>query len=199
MSELCLHRNKVIDEHEGTVVCPDCAYVLDTCLYQDTRIYENPINTQVEKDALEILQRLNLPEEILKHSKDIKNIANLYNAINLQSVVTIQEFCAASGLSKKNIVKANKEIVCKTSMEILVEKYCKIFDLNFKDCTLIKEIISNKPYSGHPPITILAYELFKYIRETKRKKITVKKICNEIGISPISVQRYKKYVLSHGC
>lgn len=199
MSDSCLHLNNVIDEHEGTVVCPDCAHVIDTYLYHDTRVCENPINTQVEKDALEILQRLNLPEEILKHSNDIKNIANLYNAINLRSVVTIKEFCAASGLTEKFIVKANKEKVCKTSMDILVDKYCNIFDLSFKDCTLIKETISNKPYSGHPPLTILAYEIFKYIRDIKKIKITVKKICKEIGISPISVQRYKKYVLSHRC
>lgn len=197
MSEICFHHNKVIDEHEGTIVCPDCAHVLDIYLFHDAKTCETPINNQVEKDALEILQRLNLPEDILYHSKDINTIANLYNTINLQSVVTVKEFCAASGLTEKNIVKANKDKVCKTSMNSLVEKYCRNLDLNFQDCTLIKENIANRPYSGHPPLTILSYELYRYIKEVKKNKITIKKICKELGISPISVQRYKKHVLSY--
>lgn len=197
MSETCLHLNQVIDEHEGTIVCPDCAHVLDSYLFHDAKSNDSSINNQVEKDALEILQRLNLPEEILYHSRDLKSVANLYNTINLQSVVTIKEFCAASGLSEKNIVKANKEKVCKTSMDCLVEKYCSIFNLTYKDCTLIKGNIADKPYSGHPPLTILAYEIYNYLNSKNIYKITTKKVCKILGISPISVQRYKKYVLSY--
>ncbi|MGL6007345.1 hypothetical protein [Aeromonas sobria] len=199
MNDVCLHQNEVVDEHEGIIVCLDCSHVIDNYLFHDAKIAESPINNQVGKDALEILQRLNLPEEILYHSKDLKTIANLYNLINLQSVVTVKEFCAASGISEKNVVKANKEKVCQTSMDTLVEKYCGILNLNYRDCTLIKENILNRPYSGHPPLTVLAYELYMYIREVKKSKTTIKNICKELGISSISIQRYKKYVLSHRC
>lgn len=196
MTDSCLHLNQLIDEHEGLIVCPDCAHVVENYLFQEEKKVETTINSPLEKDALEILQRLNLPEEILFHAKSINNLANLYNTINLQSVVTMKEFCAASGLTEKNMVKANKETISQTSMDALVEKYCNIFNLNFKDCTLIKESISTKPYSGHPPLTILAYELYTFQRSKKIPKITTKKICKILGISPVSVQRYKKYVLS---
>lgn len=199
MDTTCKHENSVIDEHEGTTVCPDCAHVIDIYLFHDAKHSEKIVNKPLERDAMEILQRLNLPDDIIYRSKDLKSIANLYSTINSTSIVTLKEFCAASGIPQKKIVKTNKERICKTKMDELVEKYCTLLDISYKECTLIKEKINSKPYSGHPPLTILAYELYTFLHTTKKIKTTIKKICNIVGISPISIQRYKKYEFSHRC
>lgn len=78
---------------------------------------------------------------------------------------------------------------------MLLEKYCKLLDLSFQDYTLIKEQIQNKPLSGHPPLTVIGYYIFVHCKTNKIKQ-SMKNICSTLGISTISLQRYRKYELS---
>ena len=108
MDTTCKHENSVIDEHEGTTVCPDCAHVIDIYLFHDAKHSEKIVNKPLERDAMEILQRLNLPDDIIYRSKELKTIANLYSTINSTSIVTLKEFCAASGIPQKKLLKQTR-------------------------------------------------------------------------------------------
>jgi Transcription factor TFIIB repeat len=84
-----------------------------------------------------------------------------------------------------------------TNLSILLEKYCKLLNLSYRDYTLIKALIDKKPTSGHPPLTLIGYYILVYCRENKIKKY-MKDICSTLSISTISIQRYRKYELSRG-
>lgn len=202
MEHNCLEIYFVIDEREGTTVCTNCGKVIDTQLFLDYEVNKekdscnvqlNPLN----KDASEILSRLNLNvNNILNDSETIK-VPKLYQKINEKSAVSLKEFCAVTGIKKQNVIKANRKKVCSVDIFILLEKYCAILEVPFKDYTLIKEKITNIPYSGHPPLTIIGYFIHQVCK--KNKNLSIKKICEILGISNISIQRFKKHELSRRC
>ena len=200
----CEHAYPVINEHKGTSVCCDCGLVLEQEIFVSNQNKPENIETSVEEilvksiknDALEVLNRLNLPGEILHQlTPEKQKLDNLYDAINKTSAITTKEFCAASGINNKKLVKFNQFKIMHTNITLLLEKYCKLLDLTFKDYTLIKELLKKKPPSGHPPLTVIGYYILCYCRENKVKK-SMTDICSTLSISTISLQRYRKYVLS---
>lgn len=194
MSAKCPHNKTILDYHEGTTVCLDCSFVIENQLFLEPNQNkkENTINNN---DLKEVLARLNCSYTML-HDTNIRKVSDLYSKIKDTKTVSLKEFCAASGLSSKEIVKNNKEIVNFQNIDSMLEKYCKLFSLSFKNYTLIKEQINNKPHSGHPPLTVIGYYIYNFIKKELKKKITIKEICSTLGISVISIQRYKKYELS---
>lgn len=194
---ICEHKTTIHDYHEGTVVCLDCSFVVDDHLYleNDTSSNEFQDKNEHNDDYKEILNRLNCSYEILQ-DKLITNVFDLYNKIKATTNVTLKEYCAVTGLDTKTMVKNSKETVNIQNTNILLEKYCKLFDLGYKNYTLIKEKISTKPHSGHPPLTVIGYHIYQFIKTELNKKITIKDICKTLGISSISIQRYRKYELS---
>ena len=200
----CEHSYPVIDEHEGTTVCCDCGLVLEKQIYVE-KIHkqennENPLEEVLKKslrnDALEVLSRLNLPTEILNQlTREKQKIDNLFDAINKTAAVTTKEFCAATGLNNKKLVKLNQNKILTTNITLLLEKYCKLLDLSYRDYTLIKALIDKKPPSGHPPLTVIGYYILCYCRTNKIKK-SMKDICSVLSISTISLQRYRRHELS---
>lgn len=203
----CEHKYPVIDEHEGITVCCDCGIVLENELFMAYTQQDNTTNTtshdskhnKINNDALELLNRLNLPEDILKQLPQTEqNINNLYDVINKHAVVTTKEFCAASGIKNKKLVKMNQNRIIDTNILLLLEKYCKLLNLHYRDYTLIKANLEKRPESGHPPLTIIGYYIFQYCK-TKRIKISMKQICSVLAISVISIQRYRKHELSCRC
>jgi transcription initiation factor TFIIIB Brf1 subunit/transcription initiation factor TFIIB len=206
MTSNCEHLYPVIDEHEGTSVCCDCGLVIEKEMFLNNWTETDSKVTSVEElleknkknDALEVLSRLNLPTNILDQlTNENQNVDNLYDAINKKTAVTSKEFCAATGMSAKKLVKLNQHKILNTNLSILLEKYCKLLNLSYRDYTLIKALIDKKPTSGHPPLTIIGYYILVYCRENKIKKY-MKDICSTLSISTISIQRYRKYELSRG-
>jgi transcription initiation factor TFIIIB Brf1 subunit/transcription initiation factor TFIIB len=205
--ETCEHYYPLIDEHEGTSVCGDCGLVIESQIYENSKILQNSSNIEsIEHDsenvkkneALEILHRLNLPTDILNNLPPTKqNVNNLYDVINKISVITAKEFCAASGINSKNLVKQNQNKVLSTDIALLLDKYCKILNLSYQDYTVIKEMIDRKKNSGHPPLTIIGYYIFTHCKKRKIK-LSMKTICTTLSISAISIQRYRKHELSCG-
>jgi transcription initiation factor TFIIIB Brf1 subunit/transcription initiation factor TFIIB len=202
--DICPHTYPMIDEHEGTTVCCDCGLVIEEQYYMqnyndnDTPVkHIDDIYLKTDRnDALELLNRLNLPSDILNQlPSDKQKIENLYDIINKTSVVTTKEFCAASGIDNKKLVKCNQNKIMHTNITLLLDKYCKLLNLSFRDYTLIKESMVNKPHSGHPPLTIIGYYIFVYCKQNKIK-LSMKAICSALAISTISIQRYRKYELS---
>jgi transcription initiation factor TFIIIB Brf1 subunit/transcription initiation factor TFIIB len=202
----CEHKYPVIDEHEGTTVCCDCGLVIENDYYispltkqeehTSLEVEPNTTDKKVRNDALELLNRLNLPTDMINqvpHSQ--QNIDNLYNIINKNSVITTKEFCAASGIHNKKLVKMNQNKVIDTNIFLLLEKYCKLLDLNYRDYTLIKAKLEERPSTGHPPLTVIGYYIFQYCHTNKIKK-SMKLICSVLAISVISIQRYRKHELS---
>lgn len=198
----CEHLYPTIDEHEGIIVCCDCGLVLENNYFVQPIPQIEPSDTvvnsynNIQNEALELLTRLNLPIDIINNVPSEKqNVEHLYDIINKTTVVTTKEFCAASGIQNKKLTKCNKNKVLYTNLTLLLEKYCKLLDLSFRDYTLIKENVLNKPMSGHPPLTIIGYYIFIYCKSNKIKR-SMKSICTTLGISTISIQRYRKYELS---
>lgn len=200
----CEHNYPVIDEHEGTTVCCDCGLVLEKEIYMAPIQREESItptlydstHSKGRNEAIELLNRLNLPTDMLNqlpHSQ--QNITNLYDVINKHAVVTTKEFCAASGIQNKKLVKMNQNRIIDTNIFLLLEKYCKLLNLTYRDYTLIKAELEQRPPSGHPPLTIIGYYISQYCRANKLRK-SVKQICSVLAISVISIQRYRKHELS---
>jgi len=189
----CKHNNTVTDHHEGTVVCLDCSFVLEDQIFvSDIKVIEK---LDDNNDYKEILNRLNCSYEVLR-SNSVQNVSELYNTINKTNSISLKEFCAVTGLDAKTVMKNNKDKVNEQDFNDLLEKYCKLFNLDYKTYTLIKEIIRSKPYSGHPPLTVIGFHIYTYMKNNLKQKITIKEVCKTLGISSISIQRYKKYELS---
>lgn len=203
----CTHKYPVVDEHEGTTVCSDCGLVLEKDLFlypenQNKSEYDNCAHKTTNfnrNEALELLHRLNLPYEILNNLPNEKqNVDNLYDVINKTSVITTKEFCAASGIDSKTLVKKNQNKVMNTDIFLLLDKYCKLLNLTYHDYTLIKAVLMDRVESGHPPLTVIGYYIFTYCKKNK-KRLSMKTICSTLSISPISIQRYRKHELSRRC
>jgi transcription initiation factor TFIIIB Brf1 subunit/transcription initiation factor TFIIB len=193
---ICQHKNQINDYHEGTIVCLDCSYVIHDQFFldEDCNLRFSHEKKEVKQDVNEILQRLNLTYDGLPDPINT-TVDTLYKDINKNSVVTIKEFSAVTGLTEKNIVKKNKLQVCKINTDLLLEKYCKLFNINYQNYTVIKEQLNLKEHSGHPPLTIIGYFIYRFLK-TNSHKISIKTVCKTLGISPVSIQRYRKYELS---
>jgi len=193
-SNTCKHLNVVIDEHEGIYICTDCAYVISNYFIHD-RIINTEFQTQEEnKDTLEILARLNLPDsfkDFISNQNEslVNNASNIYIKTNeINSVVTLKEMSSITGIKPQKLAKNMTNVINK---ELLLEKYCTILDIDFKSSTVIKENYLSKEITGHNPLTVVASAIYIYSKK-ENKKLSMKKISDVFGISPISIQRYLK-------
>lgn len=206
----CEHLNKVIDEHEGTLVCISCGLVVDDQLlinYDKNYSDEKTNQDNFESDSFkEYLSRLNLSESALNSfnqskTKNLSSIAsNLYITINQSSSVSLKEILSVTGANEKQIVKQTRGHTTILKKEILLEKYCNQLELDFKIYTLIKELLEKLKITGHNPLTLIASCIYFTCKKLKLK-LSMKKISNTVGISCISIQRFlnsHKNELSHG-
>lgn len=206
---ICLHINILSDVHNGCLVCTDCGRVQSNQLYFEEYGYSNEIknnSSEVKQNIDEIISRLHLPDkyseiildEVLKNNLNLsdKNINNvLYDNLNKNDIsISIKEINKVS--EKRKIKKEkNKSNVVIFKIENCLEKYCTIFNLTYKEYTVIKENIFCIPLTGHNPLTIIGTFIYKFAKENK-KKISMKKISEVLNINPISIQRYLKNELS---
>lgn len=194
----CQHINQIIDEHEGTYICTDCAQVVSNFFCEEKFQRLDNILPPQQNEATEILSRLNLPDGFIdfieeKNDKDKTNITTnatkIYLTTNINnSVVTLKEISAITGINSKKIAKKETNIIDKY---LLLEKYCALLDLNYKTYTVIKEKLKTYQLSGHNPLTVVASAIYIHSKENKLK-LSMKKISDCFGISSISIQRYLK-------
>jgi len=193
-SDTCKHLNVVIDEHEGIYICTDCAHVISNYFIHDIIVNTEFQTQEKNNETLEILARLNLPDSfkdfISKQNESlVNNASNIYIKTNEKnSVVTLKEMSSITGIKPQKLAKNMTNVINK---ELLLEKYCTLLDLDFKSSTVIKENYLSKEISGHNPLTVVASAIYIYSKK-ENKKLSMKKISDVFGISPISIQRYLK-------
>lgn len=193
-SNTCKHLNVVIDEHEGIYICTDCAHVISNYFIHDRIVNTEFQTSEKNNETLEILARLNLPDSfkdfISKQNESlVNNASNIYIKTNEKnSVVTLKEMSSITGIKPQKLAKNMTNVINK---ELLLEKYCTLLDLDFKSSTVIKENYLSKEISGHNPLTVVASAIYIYSKK-ENKKLSMKKISDVFGISPISIQRYLK-------
>lgn len=210
----CKHLNQLEDQHEGTIVCTDCGLVISEQLFTST-FCPQPIfePSSQRQEILEILERLNLSKKYVqnveksinemskKKKKANQNIllaASVYDAVNrMDSSLSLRNVTAVSGVSGKKITSLNKSIHILKSENIL-EKYCKLNNLEYKDYSVIKEKLSKYRVLGHNPLTLVGSMIYMHCKEYKIKN-SMKSIAQTLGISTISIQRYIKNEFSYRC
>lgn len=204
---LCGHKNIIDDERGGCSVCVECGLVVEEQLFTSNygtyfeKRNENNIKTlQGEEEIKELLHRINLPDsytdQITKNlsKKSKKNIPYIvYKTLNEDGChVSMKEISSVSGISNSQIYKSqekNKVIISKP--ELMLEKYCRFFQLDFQSYTVIKKQIQKALKTGHNPLTICAAHIYEHSKKINTK-IPLKVIARELKISCISIQRYLK-------
>jgi len=201
---LCNHFNQIIDAHNGCYVCTQCGLVMDTYFHDiNENVSEDKINHEKKEEICELLEKLNYPtifvHDILANyvkNKELKKEARLpyivYETLNsLGFPISLKEISAVSGLNQSRIYdmqQSDASIVLKPSD--LLEKYCKMLNLDYRSYSLIKETMQETS-TGHNPLTIIAASIYKYCKVNKLKH-TIKEIAQICNISPVSIQRYIK-------
>ena len=208
---LCSHEYIIDDEREGCSVCTECGLVLEEKLFLPGYNEKNHNETfhdmsfkniEKKKEIKELLHRINLPDvftsqvskKSVQHSK--KSIPYLlYKTLNENGCpVSMKEISAVSGLTNCEIYKhqeKNEIIIMKP--ELMLEKYCKILNLNFNAYSLIKKQMNELSKTGHSPLTIIGANIYLYIK-TNNLKIPMKLVARTLNISCISIQRYLKQI-----
>lgn len=196
----CKHINQIVDVHEGSYICTDCARVISDYFYEESYQRQDKNLIPSQNETSEILSRLNLPDSfkdyieenqkpICNKTNSIVNATNIYLTTNTNnSVVTLKEISAITGINGKKIAKNKINIIDK---HLLLEKYCTLLNLNYKTYTVIKEKLKTYQLSGHNPLTVVASAIYRHSKENKLK-LSMKKISDTFGISSISIQRYLK-------
>jgi transcription initiation factor TFIIIB Brf1 subunit/transcription initiation factor TFIIB len=204
---LCQHLNEIIDQRQGDVICTDCGLVLSEVYYKENNFVYNKSKHEKQNEVDEILERLHLPEcftsDILvdydKTKTNKKNclIFSIYHTLNkLGFPISLKEISSVTGVSDSKIYdvqNVNESVYL--SPEQLLEKFCKILNLNYNAYTVIKESLPKTLKTGHNPLTIAATYIHIYCKKNKLK-YSMKKIATVCNISCISIQRYLKHLKS---
>ncbi len=201
----CTHFNETIDVHEGSIICTDCGLVKDNFYYQDRTslnyFYQNNI-----KNVDNFLDKFNfseyfstnvgkkLPDSSKRNFKKV--VSEIYRTVNEDaSCLPLKSIMNVTRLKTKQIKSNDIHIF---NVEEILEKYTTILDLDFKTCTLIKEKVVKCKNNGFQPLSILGGIIYLHCCEVN-KKISMKRIASELGISTISIQRFVKHELSSRC
>jgi|YelNatPaOPRAMG01_1025707.scaffolds.fasta_scaffold20455_4 transcription initiation factor TFIIIB Brf1 subunit/transcription initiation factor TFIIB len=211
----CQHVNQIDDPREGITVCTTCGLVINDQFfqYEDVKKETFQETTKLQNDILEILERLNFSrnhvESIEKNIREItykgkraskKEVlaASVYKSLNKESnVLSIKDVEAVSGVSKKKINNLDSSIHILKAENVL-EKYCNLNNLDYKNYTVIKENMYRYKILGHNPLTLVGSVIYMHCRKNKIKT-SMKKISETLGISTISIQRFIKNELSFRC
>lgn len=213
----CKHVQRIDDLKEGTEVCTDCGLVINDKIFvnQETHFNHELDTSNVKNEIMEMLERLNLPtiyleniektaETFIKNEKVKKDMttvlaSSVYKVINKDNTaaITIKDVSAVSGICEKKIVRLDKSIHILESENIL-EKYCKLNNLDYKNYTVIKENLKKYKVLGHNPLTLVGAVIYMHCKKNKIKT-SMKNISQTLGISTISIQRFIKNELSFRC
>ena len=216
MNNLCEHQNSIIDQHEGSVVCIDCAQVLSDGLFfhevhnEKTTLPEKKSVSEFSEylSALNISsnfsfdceRELNKAKQILKVEKTDQSLISyaLYNALLLRDVPrSMREISAITGINTSALWKIQSEIQ-KVTCELrgknvspvdLLERSCNYLNLSFCQMNEIKETLEKEKNYNYNPATIVGGHIYKYSKD-KKLNLSLKKVSQTVGISVMSIQRY---------
>lgn len=211
----CLHTEEIIDHHEGTIICTDCGVVKDP--YYDATIQKDNF---LKRDSLceieNFMDQLHLPSEFielissnLSKSKNknsnsnskmvnqrkrifsVKKLATeIYNTVNdKNSNLLLKDISNFSHVAPHQI--KSKDILL-VNLEDILERYTTKFNMSFQTYTVIKDELNKFKNTGFQPLTIIGGLIYSHFLKN-RKKISMRKISEILGISSISIQRFLKY------
>lgn len=201
----CSHLNEIIDIHTGDIICFNCGLIKDVYYIENKKnLYQ--INKENSSFVDNILDKFNITEyysndikkKFIKSSNiSVKKIASeIYKTVNQDnSILPLKTVMNVSRLKTKDIKSNNIHIL---DVNAILEKYTKLLNLDFRTYTLIKEKLHQYSNTGFQPLTLIGGVIYIYCNENKQK-ISMKKIAYVLGISPISIQRFVKHVLSSRC
>jgi len=196
----CDHQEEIIDSHEGTIICLKCGTVKDNTfihppitsnkidIHETYGFYENVFDKfQIDKSDLTHTQT-NKKENI--NNKRAANI--FYNLANKnRGNISLKDISNLFQISK-NDIKINKINIIDVNERL--EKYTKMFNINYDTYQKLLRYLSQFKQSGHQPLTIIGGLIFKHFNNTDKKQ-TIKDIAKKLNISPISIYRFKKKFL----
>lgn len=217
----CQHINEITDVSQGDIICLDCGMINPFFIENEMRTLKNVdrdffTTTDIEKSkskdsSLNLLEKIKdilaiihvstvYAEHIKKYldenyrKKSLENIVmSIFIVLNrMDFQISMHELSLVTGIDKSKLFEAQKS---NTNIFLdkatLAEKYCKMLNLNFDTITLIKERIRSSKITGHTPMTVIAGNIYKVVRD-KKLKFSVKKISTVTNVSCISIQRYIK-------
>jgi len=208
--ETCLHINDITDIHEGTIICTDCGVIKDIYYENNHGTFDKVIKKDSTGDVKNMLEQLHLPQQfsetiennLLKnknkfHKSNLSSILNvkklaseIYNTVNSgQSRLLLKDIANFSHLAPSKIKSKNISIL---DLDMILEKYTKLFNISFKKYTVIKEKIKKYNNTGFQPLTIIGSAIYLHLLEVGKKQ-SMKAISQILGISSISIQRFLKY------
>jgi len=190
----CETKDIIIDNITGYLVCTKCGSVKEAIFVEEyTYNYFSPITTsdplknEVNENIKDVLDRIHIPTT---YSTDIcKYYFKFYKGMKLRALlfscykvlneygfkVSLKDLLNVNGFNNQSIFSTQcvNENVLIDTLE-LVNKYYSFLNLNFKDISLIKEMITKRKISGHTPLTIVAGNIYLYCK-SKKRKILLKK------------------------
>jgi len=197
----------IVDTRTGSRVCSMCGLVEEN-VYEEVRTtisdFKNPTNFKILEEIRDMLDRVHISTNLADLCTDyyMKNysgfnrkamVFSIYFVLNKYSFnVSLKNLLNANGLcgeSTFSTQKSNENVIL--DIVEMVEKYSVMLGFNFKETSLIKEMVKMSPKSGHTPLTIIAGNIYLYCRKNN-KKISTKQIAQTTQVSTISIQRYIK-------
>lgn len=210
---LCSHTNEVIDDIRGDIICTDCGLVLCDKLLKSysPKQYQNDMSKSEkieESEVNEMLEKLNLPncftqvilknynqKKVEKKRKERKKLLSyaIYDTLSTEgSPITIKEISGVSGFKDSEIYRMQNDVVIMLEPSLLLEKYCKILNLDYKTYSVIKTGLPASSLTGHNPLTIIASTIYEYLKKYTKNYISMKEIAKTVNTSCISITRYLK-------
>lgn len=207
---LCAHRNEIIDEIRGDIICTDCGLVLCDKLLKSYTIQKNESDINFDqKEANEInemLEKLNLPNcfthVILNNYQKKKIISKkrkellpytIYNTLTTEGwPISVKEISSVSGYKDSEIFGMQDDVAIMLEPSLLLEKYCKILNLDYKTYSVIKTGLPSSSLTGHNPLTIIASAIYVYLKNYTKNPLPMKKVAKAVNTSCISITRYIK-------
>lgn len=193
----CKHPNEILDEHEGTIICTDCGIIKNHIFLAPNDNYKNEIINFGYLDN--ILAKFS--------SEELSNIPiNLQKNFELNNKKTASEIYKISKKNNSNILLKDISTLFKVKLKDIktdpinlieinniLERYTKIFNLDYKSFTQIRRKISQFKNTGYQPLTIIGSLIYLHFADTDKKQ-SIKYCAEKLQISPISIYRFiKKY------
>ena len=217
---MCEHLQQLIDQHEGSVVCTDCGYVLDIHFLQQSDTYEKSslnLVTDLKMYLIDCCDRMHIPisvreeihdeyehfrsKSVFEKISDIQLMAySIYFILKNQGIGRNIEYIAYNtGVTSKQLWKCESldpYLSIPINIESLLGPVYKSFKFSRKDYETI--IIISKHFQDRhfSPLTLTSTLVYLYCK-TRKIQISVKKVCSVFKVSSMSIYRCKLYILSN--
>ena len=217
LCKICEHVDRIIDQHEGSIVCMQCGIVLHThFLYpiHENRHFMHKLKTDIETFLYDCCDRMHLPSSILEiiqkkfsHLRvnpafqkvdDMQLIAySIYFILKDQGVGRNIEYIAYNtGITSKQLWKCESldpNLPIPISIESLLVPVYTLFNMSKQDYDNIINISEHFQDRHFSPITMTSTLVYLYCK-AREIPITVKKVTSVFNVSSMSINRCKSYI-----